>query len=117
MSQTVTAGDTAVLSCTAQNTEGAPNSLSFMWRVNASDVVVLNERVTVTTDVEGNGSNITTGVLTIRNTVYTDNGRYYCRVTNKGRADAVQSGVANLTILCKTGICSACSCCVMWLCS
>ena len=81
---------------------GARNQLTFRWRVNASNVVELDERVTATTVAEGNGSNVTTGFLTIKNTRYSDNGRYYCRVTNYGRADAVESGVANQKILCET---------------
>ena len=103
-SLTVTAGETAVLNCSAENTDDAPNPLTFEWRVNSSEPVVVdfNNRITITTTQGGNEStNMSTSSLTIRRTTFTDFGNYFCLVTNFGTADRVQSAVANLTIECK----------------
>ncbi len=96
--QMVTTGETAIFTCSAENTMDAPMSLMFTWLRNGMSV-------TTTGRISASEVNTTisafTSTLNITNTMRSDVGNYSCRVTNFLPDDAVTSGMAELTVRCK----------------
>ncbi len=96
--QTVLAGQTAMLSCMAQNVTGSPHPLMFQWMANTT-VVSPSARIAIETGTPDNNG-VVTSFLVIRNTTFTDFGRYRCNAYSFRLEDGVESEGAVLTIQC-----------------
>ena len=89
-------GDTVEFNCTAENSPGASNPLTFRWLRNSIEEV--DEILPPSTN---NVTNLTTSVLRITSVMRDNAGDYTCVVDNFRPADEVSSVPASLTVLCE----------------
>ena len=80
--------------CTAENSPGASNPLTFRWNG-------IEEVDGILPPSTNNVTNLTTSVLRITGVMRGNAGDYTCLVSNFGLADEVSSVPASLTVLCE----------------